>query len=223
MADKGARGQWLGTVRGALELGAPYFYSGLLRPIMPWVFARRYRRPDPWNYADSPYERRKYALKLELLHRANGKRPYGRVLELGCGEGEFTRLLAEGEVGESIVGVDVVPAALDRARRRLAAFPQVSLIQENLAHGLPRGPFDLILASEIVYYLGIPRRVAVFAGRVVENLAPGGCVLLVSAWPAARVLHRPFSRRRELSLAVEHVERDPYRPYLIQVLRKEHA
>ncbi len=219
MADKGVRGRWLGTVRGALELGAPYFYSGLLRPIMPRVFARRYRRPDPWNYVGSPYEHRKYDLKLELLAAASGGRPYKRVLELGCGEGTFTERLADARLAEEIVGVDVVPVALERAGERLAGISGVTLLQGNVAQGIPQGPFDLVLGSEILYYLGPLRRVALFAESVLEELSPAGHVLVLSAWPAARVLHRPFSRHPQLLLLAEHVERDKRRPYLIQVFR----
>ncbi|MFO8034415.1 MAG: class I SAM-dependent methyltransferase [Candidatus Bipolaricaulota bacterium] len=223
MAERRVRGRWLGVVRGSLEVGAPYLYSGLLGPVMPRLFAHRYRRPDPWNYAGSPYEHRKYELKLELLRKASAGGLYSRVLEVGCGEGEFTASLASEGLAEEIVGFDVVPAALERAGERMADLPQVSLVQGNAAQELPQGPFDLVLASEIIYYLGPLRRVAAFAGKVLEVLAPGGCVLLLSAWPAARILHRPFSHCPELVLEAEHIERDTHRPYLIQIFRMPKA
>ncbi len=220
MSERRGWTRWLGVVRGALEAGTPYFYSGLLGPVMPWLFARRYRRPDPWNYEQSPYERRKYELKLQLLRQVSSGQPFDRALELGCGEGAFTARLAGEGLAQEIVGFDFVPAALERARQRLADYPQVNLVRGNVVRELPQGPFDLVLGSEIVYYLGPLRRIAVFAGRVEELLSPGGCVLLLSAWPAARLLHRPFSRRPELRLETECIESDARRPYLAQVFRK---
>ncbi len=214
------RGSWRGFVRGVLELGAPIFYSGLLGPVLPRLFAHRYRNPDPWNYAGSPYEHRKYDLKVELLKTVSAERSYCRALELGSGEAAFTERLVHAGVAEEIVGMDFVASAVARARERLADVPHVSFVEGNVSEGLPEGPFDLILCSEILYYLGPSRRVRAFAQRVMDVLAPGGDLLVLSAWPAARVIHRPFTRHRELELVAEHVEHDDTRPYLLQVLRR---
>lgn len=220
MSEVQRRGSWRGFVRGVLELGAPIFYSGLLGPILPRLFAHRYRNPDPWNYAGSPYEHRKYDLKVALLKSASAERPFCRVLELGSGEAAFTERLAQAGVAEEIVGMEFVAAAVTRARERLADRPHVTFVEGNVSDGLPEGPFDLVLCSEILYYLGPSRRVRSLAQRVVDVLTSGGNLLLLSAWPAARVIHRPFTRHRELELVAEHVEHDDTRPYLIQVLRR---
>lgn len=213
--------QLRGAIRGALELGAPYFYSGVLGPVMHRLFVYRYRAPDPWKYASSPYEKRKYALKVEILRLVVGDRAGLRALELGCGEGVFTRALAETGLAREIVGVDFVPSALARAAELCGDLPGVSFLEMDVTRELPPGPFDLVLCSELIYYLGPLRRVAMFARRLAGILVPGGHVLLVSSWPAARVLHRPFIRRAGLRPVAEHIERNAPRPYLIQVLQKD--
>jgi len=50
----------------------------------PASFEARYREtPDPWGFADAPYERAKYARTIAAL----GGRRFGRALELGCANG----------------------------------------------------------------------------------------------------------------------------------------
>lgn len=211
----------LAIARGACEVGAQYVYGGLLRRWLPRIFARRYRQRDPWAYETSSYERKKYDLKIHILPRRPDRSspPYGRVLEIGCSEGVFTcRLAAEG-VGKDVVGVDFVPTAIARARERCRGLPNLEFLVMDVTRELPSGPFDLVYCSEILAYLG-PSQVRGLAERVCGRLAPGGHVVLVSAWPAGKVIHRPFLRRRELAVVREHVERDFARPYVITCLER---
>lgn len=213
----------LGVVRGALEVGSLYVYGGILRPRwLPGIFARRYRQPDPWAYATSPYEQKKYDRKVQILPRQPNAQapPYNGVLELGCGEGVFTCRLARDGVGKEVVGVDFVPAAIERARERGSSLPNLKFLLMDVTQELPSGPFDLVYCSEILCYLGPARRVKELADRVCERLAPGGHVVLVSAWPAGKVIHRPFLKHRELAVVREHVEKDRSRPYVITCLER---
>ncbi len=45
---------------------------------------------DPWSFATSEYERRKYERTLDAL----GGRRFSQALELGCSIGVFTAMLA---------------------------------------------------------------------------------------------------------------------------------
>lgn len=213
---------WLGVVRGALELGSVYWWAVVGLRGRPRFFARLYRRPDPWGYETSAYEQQKYALTLAILpRRPNFARPpYRRILEVGCSEGLFTVRLAREGWGQEIVGVDFMPAALERARARCAGLPTVRFLQLDVTQGLPPGNFDLVFCSEVLYYLGPLRRLHVLADRLCQLLAPGGHLVLVNPWPAGRILHRPFHNRRDLTLVRQYVERDPGRPYLVTCLER---
>lgn len=127
---------------------------------------------DPWGFETSEYERRKYERTLEVL---KGRR-YRRALEVGASIGVFTEKLAP--LCDELLGVDVSEKAIAVARERLAAYPHVRIELRELPEEMPDGRFDLIVASEVLYYL--PRGVMLETLRRFENsLAPGGRLLAV--------------------------------------------
>ena len=73
-------------------------------------FEELWKKGDPWQFETSEFERAKYDAEIAALqaHR------YGRVLEIGCGAGWFTRSLAR--IADEIVALDISPAAIARAR-----------------------------------------------------------------------------------------------------------
>jgi SAM-dependent methyltransferase len=143
--------------------------------VPPDYFEALYARdPDPWRFADSGYEREKYAATLAALPHLH----YARALELGCSIGVLTRVLAP-RCG-ALLAVDVAEAPLAAARQRCAGLPQLSFRQLRAPQEWPddAAPFDLILLSEVVYYLD-PGDVVALAARAGATLAPGGDILLV--------------------------------------------
>ena len=147
-------------------------------------FERKFRTNiDPWNYRHSRFEQ----YKRRQLLRACGCAKRGRGLELGCANGETTRELAR--LCLTLTALDGSPTALAEARRRNDV-PHIKFTKASLPGQMPAGPFDLIVASEIAYYL--PPHEAVRLGRcLVRALAPGGRVI---------VLHH----RRHFSDAAQH-------------------
>lgn len=208
-------------VRGSLEVGLLYLWGLVPVRARGRAFARRFRTPDPWGYTESPYEGRKYELKLSILPRRpdSASPPYERVLELGCAEGLFTCKLAQAGVGQEIVGVDFVPQALERARARCPQ-AQVTFMLLDITAELPPGEFDLVYCSEVLYYLGSRRRIRELANRLCAKLRPGGHVVLVGPWPAERVFHRPFTAHPQFRVVARHVERGPARPYAVTCLER---
>ncbi|TBN39035.1 methyltransferase domain-containing protein [Paracoccus subflavus] len=110
--------------------------------------ARLYgRSDDPWNHRTSPYEARKYAATLDTI----GPGPFGNALEIGCGNGTLSRRLAPR--CRRLTAMDVTPAAVEAARRHLADLPHVAVVHGMAPRDLPDGSFDLILLSEVLYFL----------------------------------------------------------------------
>ena len=132
------------------------------------------RDPDPWRFMESGYEREKYAATLAALPRPS----YARALEVGCSIGVLTHDLAPRCT--ALLALDAARAPLAAARARCAGLPQVVFRRMQVPHDWPTGavPFDLILLSEVVYYLDA-MDVTRLAAHVGASLAPGGDVLLV--------------------------------------------
>ncbi|MDR3535414.1 MAG: SAM-dependent methyltransferase [Acetobacteraceae bacterium] len=127
---------------------------------------------DPWRFASSDYERAKYAATLAALPMAR----CDAAFEVGCSIGVLTRQLAER--CSTLLAVDVAEAALAQARRRCAGLDRVTVQRMRIPGEWPDRQFDLIVLSEVLYYLS-PIDVVRTAARTQASLAPGGTVLLV--------------------------------------------
>lgn len=139
----------------------------------PAHFERKYRSADdPWGYETRPYERDKYLRTLAAI----GPGPFEHALELGCSIGVFTELLARRS--RSLLAVDAAPTALARARTRLSHAPHVAFELRDLPWELPDGPFDLIVASELLYYWDAAL-VSAALERLEALLTPGGRLIAV--------------------------------------------
>jgi SAM-dependent methyltransferase len=145
--------------------------------------------PDPWDYQTSEYERVKYDATVE----ACGPGPYAHALELGSSIGVLSeRLLA---VCRRLTSLDGSPTAVAAARSRLAGRPDVSVLLGAIPEAIPDGPFDLVVASEILYYLK-PASLRVTLERLRETMADGARLVAVH-W-------RPAGAERPLSAAQVH-------------------
>ncbi len=128
--------------------------------------------PDPWRFAESAYERDKYAATLAALPRAH----FASALEVGCSIGVLTRQLAPR--CEALLSLDVAEAALAQAKRRCADRAGVRFAAMRAPGAWPAGRYDLIMLSEVVYYLDAAD-VAALAAKVCGSIKPDGDVMLV--------------------------------------------
>ena len=129
--------------------------------------------PDPWNFTGDAYEQAKYDATIEAL----GDRRFAAAFEVGCSIGVLTHRLAER--CDALLAVDVARAALEQARARCGNQAQVRIAEMRVPGAWPAGSFNLILLSEVLYFLDEADLRAV-AGLVATSLAPGGLVLLVN-------------------------------------------
>jgi SAM-dependent methyltransferase len=105
---------------------------------------------DPWALATRWYERRKYAVTMALLP----DRRYRHAFEPGCSIGMLTELLAQR--CDHVTAVDIADAALAAADARLRAGgcrDRVTLARSSLDTPWPPMCFDLVVLSEVAYYL----------------------------------------------------------------------
>jgi predicted TPR repeat methyltransferase len=129
--------------------------------------------PDPWDFATSPYEQRKYQASLAAL----GPRRFAAGFEIGCSIGVFTALLAPRCA--ALLAVDAAAAPLQAAAQRCAAHSHVHFEKRIVPRDWPAQMFDLIVFSEVLYFLNRADvwRCAALARR---SLLPHGRVFLVN-------------------------------------------
>ncbi|CCQ13866.1 putative uncharacterized protein [Rhodococcus sp. AW25M09] len=136
-------------------------------------------KDDPFMLDSKWYEKRKYALTMASLPKPQ----YRRALEPGCSIGVLTEHLAAR--CDQVVSTDVVQNAIDSARSRVGdtaavEFALWSLSDDWSALPEPTVPFDLIVISEVGYYLDAADLASAMT-RVVEHLETRG-TLVVAHW-----------------------------------------
>lgn len=104
---------------------------------------------DPWQYESRWYEQRKRDVCLALLLQPQ----YQNAIELGCSNGVFSERLATR--CHHLTCIDGHPKAVELAKQRLAQQPHVKVIQGLIPAALPQSSYDLIVISEILYYLAL--------------------------------------------------------------------
>ncbi len=158
---------------------------------------------DPAQYLTFADQRTRPA--LDLLARVRLAAP-GRIVDLGCGPGNATALLAARWPDAALTGIDSDPAMLERAR---ASEVRASWQQADIAEWQAAAPVDLLFSNACLQWLPDHGRLL---PRLVEQLAPGG--MLAVQMPANFVAPSHALMR---ALAAE----PPFAQALAGVLRAE--
>lgn len=128
---------------------------------------------DPWELSTRWYEERKYAITLALLP---GRR-YRHAFEPGCSIGTLTeRLVLRCDQVTAVDVADVALRAADARLRESGRRDRVTLLRGSLDEPWPAGPFDLLVLSEIAYYLAADTLAEVLR-RECPRLLPGAIVI----------------------------------------------
>lgn len=161
---------WRGRVAAALP-------ARLVPPEMrPGFFDHFFDAGDPFGFDRNPEEQLKFARTLEVC----GGSGLGRVLELGCAVGSFTEVLAPH--AREVLALDVSQAAVDRVRERMRASSYVRSVAMSIPDDFPDEEFDLIVASDVLYYLPV-EDLERCVERIEAALAPGGAFVAVHYVP----------------------------------------
>lgn len=91
-----------------------------------------------------------------------------RVIDLGCGPGNSTELVAARFPQAQVIGLDSSPDMIEAARRRL---PHVRFELADILQWSDPNPFDVILANAVLHWL--PDHAALLS-RLVAKLSDGG-------------------------------------------------
>lgn len=126
-------------------------------------------------------------------HHVLRKLPAGarRVLEIGCGNGETGAAAKSAQPDLRWTGLELEPAAAERARARLDHVVVGNV--ETLPLGELDGPFDAVIASEVLEHLVDPWAAV---ARLSAQLAPGGVFIASSPNIASRWIVQALVRGR---------------------------
>ena len=141
--------------------------------LPPSYFEDMYRQdPDPWDFETSEYEALKYRTTIDSLPQDR----YNNAFEIGGSIGVLTALLAQR--CDSLLSIDVSKTAQQKAIARCQDLPQVRFKIASVPQDYPDEMFDLILLSEVGYYLSWDD-LKKTQQLTLEHLEVGGHLLLV--------------------------------------------
>ncbi len=144
------------------------------------AYYETWHHPNIEPRAETPYLRRHVEESLRVARLDAGASVHPRVLEIGCGAGRYTLLLAAR--GIPVEGLDVAPALLERMRSHLPAGAVLPLHCADLESPPPalEGVFDLVLGYFVLHHLG---NLDACVQSVARMLAPGGRAVFVEPNP----------------------------------------
>lgn len=129
------------------------------------------RGEDVWHWGTNA-GRQRAQRRAKMLIEAAGIGSQSRVLELGCGTGIFTSLLAQ--TGSDIVAVDISPVLLDQAVAKPIVKPiewRVTFrIEDAERMTFEDASFDVVVGSSILHHLDVEQAI----GEIYRVLRAGG-------------------------------------------------
>jgi SAM-dependent methyltransferase len=115
-------------------------------------------------------------------------KPGTRVLDVGCGVGRWSRLLAAR--GAEVTGVDLSPTMIAQAQRRAVAEGVAARCQfrvQDLSKLEVGGQFDVVLGVTVLQHILDPELLRAAVRGMTAHLAPGGRMILLEAAPTGVV------------------------------------
>ncbi|MHB8185744.1 MAG: methyltransferase [Dermatophilaceae bacterium] len=172
---------------------------------------------DPWDYALMPYEQRKQAQLAAAIPSGAGV-----IVEVGCADGHNVAALARLHPGSTVIGIDISERAIATAARRVHSHTNAMVVRSDarsVADALDefRGQVNVLVLSEVLYYLGTSPQVQQALMPTRALLSPDATVVLVHGAYDAQRLHAPACTALGVVRVTDTVVDDPDRPYIVTV------
>jgi 2-polyprenyl-3-methyl-5-hydroxy-6-metoxy-1,4-benzoquinol methylase len=129
---------------------------------------------DPWRFATSQYERKRY----EAILRAVVDRRFKSAFEPGCSIGVLTEQLAKH--CDRVDAIDISPTAVKLAQMRCRQTSNAYITCDSLTHPIAADMFDLVVFSELGYYFA-EQTLRDILFNLVSRVEPAG-TMVASHW-----------------------------------------
>ena len=137
------------------------------------IFDETFREnSDPWGYTTNFNEISKFRATIRALPKVQFKNAF----EIACAIGVLTEKLAP--KCDRLLSVDYSEPGLVEARKRCSNLPQVRFENMQIPQQFPTEKFDLILFSEVGFFLTMADLLET-KQKIIDGLLPGGYLLMV--------------------------------------------
>ncbi len=109
--------------------------------------------------------------------KAFGLKKSDSILEVGCGVGQLTQLMAEYARNGSIMAVDISPENIRLAKERLSTFGHVELAINDMMDTAFQKSFDWVVFPDVLEHIPSDTHGHVFS-TIAKALKPGGHVFI---------------------------------------------
>jgi ubiquinone/menaquinone biosynthesis C-methylase UbiE len=151
------------------ELGRRDAFAAILTP--------RDGETTPWSvdefFATGRADIARFIERLGQVAPRAGRRT---ALDFGCGVGRITRALSDHF--ESVIGIDVAPSMIARARELNSSSPRCRFAVNRAPHlrAFATDSFDLAYSRLVLQHI-VPRQVRRYVPELLRVLAPGGVLM----------------------------------------------
>jgi ubiquinone/menaquinone biosynthesis C-methylase UbiE len=105
-----------------------------------------------------------------------------QILEIGCGTGEFSRLLAGR--AERVLAIDLSPQMIRLAKERSKLYPNIDFVEDDvMSYQLPDNQFDCIASLTTIHHLPIES----ILKKIKNALRPGGVFVCLDLYQRANL------------------------------------
>lgn len=126
-----------------------------------------------------------------------------RVVDLGCGPGNSTAVLAERWPDADLTGIDTSPTMLASAR---AATPSRRWLEADIATWVAERPVDVAFSNAALQW--VPDHARLFP-RLLEHVAPGGALAVQMPADTDATAHRVMRQMAESAAWQDHFVQSP--------------
>lgn len=124
----------------------------------------------------------------------------GDVLEVGCGTGDATRMLAARAA--RVVALDLSPGMVEAARSRSSALRNIEYhVADATAWDYPAGAFDAVVSIATLHHLPLEPAIAAFR----RTLRPGGMLLILDLLDRSDSAYLPLNALALLSRGMDRI------------------